>query len=431
MPLFPDTYLVSTTHHLLLLNDRGDVRIVHSGAGPYHGIGQLGDDIYVAARHGILDDRPTEHRAEESGSLLRFGPDLRLRSQVQPADFLLRDLHGVAAAAGKIWAACTFENAIASYDPATDIWDRWYPAPNAADRGRDVHHFNGLAQTPHGLTVVAHAFGASHLQHHDPVTLDLVAVDSLGTEAHDVLDVDDGLAVCSSADGELIATTGWRLRTRGYPRGLARGVHSTAVGISEQTDRGQRAWSTGAVRRYDHDWNHVADHVLPGVGQVLGIHAIDPEALASSGAVDDLAPFDQARTFTDGPGPFEPHDRYDLGDHRCGGPFPDEWHPAEGNLRWASARDARVDLVVNPGEHQLQVDSTSYCPTPRSAEVAVDGHAVGRIDWPEPGEQSSWFALPTGAQGAATVQFSVPELWWPSGTDRGLGVGVRAIRLQA
>jgi hypothetical protein len=430
LPHFPDTYLVSTTHHLLLLDDGGDVRIVHSGAGPYHGIGQLGLEIFVAARHGILDDRPTEHRAQESGALLQFGADLRLRRLLRPADFPLRDLHGVAGIGGKIWAACTFENAIASYDPETEAWERWYPAPNAADRGRDVHHFNGMASTAHGLTVVAHAFGASHLQHHDPATLDLVAVDSLGREAHDVLGVDDGLATCSSADGEVVATTGRRIRTRGYPRGLARGAHSTAVGISEQTDRGQRAWSTGAVRRYDHAWNHVADHVLPGVGQVLGVHAIDHDALTLPGAVDHLAPFDQARTFTDGPGPFEPHDRYDLGDHRCGGPFPGEWHSAEGNLRWAAARDARMAVVVNPGEHQLQVDSTSYCPTPRSAEVAVDGQVVGRIDWPEPGEQSSGFTLPSGTQGAVTVQFSVAGLWWPPGTSRGLGAGVRAIRLQ-
>ncbi|MGA2601762.1 MAG: hypothetical protein ABSH09_32770 [Bryobacteraceae bacterium] len=367
-------------------------------------------------------------RAQENGSVLVFNAHtLALTGELRPPHFPLRDVHDAALIDGKLFVACSYDNLIAVFDFATGRWEKWYPAADLKARDCDANHFNTIAVHDNRIILLAHNNGPSQLFFYDRRSLDLCKVIRLGKWAHDIFRVGGEIAVCSSAEGLLVSTSGWTLRTGGFPRGVDLTGDSILVGISTLADRVNRHQMSSVLRRYTPSWFHTCDYLLEGVGMVLDIQPIDVD----EAAVATLEPFFGFRRF---PGTYNdaaPGNVYLPGvDDPRSGVFTPEWHGPESTHRWTAALDARMTLVVNPGESTVSITAMSGFPGAYDAEVYMSGRCIGRIGWIEPGARAAAFALPEAA-GACELLFRVPHLWQPSAEDpRKLGVGIFDVTLR-
>lgn len=221
------------------------------------------------------------------------------------------------------------------------------------DRSRGGRHNNGL----------------SHLQVHDRHSLDRHSVTALGNQAHDVFFVDGSIGTCSSGDGQLVTAAGWRLRTGGFPRGIAYGAERILVGISPRASRARRHMQSPVVRVFTRAWQRVTDVVLPGAGMVLAIAPL-PERTGSVGLEiwPDAIVCDLRRSGMRDGGPYEVAD----GDH-AHALVVSEWHEPGKAHRWTAARQARMTVVVNPGDTSLAVSATATTRAPTGPRCTSTG----------------------------------------------------------
>jgi hypothetical protein len=267
----PGLLLVTTSHSLLRVDpDSGSYSPVHRGAGLYYGMANDGRNWYVAARRRMVSSQtPSE---EERGEILIFDAELRLIGEIE-APFPLRDMHEIMWHAGMLWITCSFDNMVATFHPATAEWERWFPLGETPTPPFDVNHLNSLAMIDGTLHVMAHNFGVSELLRFDVANRALLSRIPLGMHSHNVREGDNGaLLTCSSSEGALIDSTGWRLEVGGFTRGLALGATTSYVGISELLERQERDLSDGRIAVYDAGWRLLRTLTLRGEGLVLDIH---------------------------------------------------------------------------------------------------------------------------------------------------------------
>jgi hypothetical protein len=422
-------FLLTTTHHVLAFDGQEGFFKVHSGKGLYYGIARDGQHIYISCRNRTDGPADATARAEERGSILILDAATLLPIfEIRPEDFPLRDVHGIAYFDSKLWVNSSFDNLVAVFDTTTRRWTKWYPSIYLSARDRDVNHFNTIVSNGESICILAHNNGPSHLLSYDRSSLDLTAVLELGNQAHDIFPAGGGIGTCSSADGMLAASTGWRLRTGAFPRGVACRDDTILIGLSQMAHRSVRHEMSGIVRRFTPQWRHTADYVLPSVGMVLAMLPVD----LAANAVAALEPF-EADFFRGAYNPLEPGNVYHAGENDTAA-FAPEWHLGEITHRWTAARKSRMTIVVNPGESALAISASSGFPGPYWTEVTLNGHALGALRWTQPGCARSEFTLPAGVQGSCEIAFRVPHLWQPSTylyTDdqRKLGVLIQELKL--
>jgi hypothetical protein len=422
-------YLLTTTHHLLAFDGEESFFLVHSGKGLYYGLAHNGAYLYVACRNQTTGPDDAEARARERGSILVFdAASLAFVAELSPEDFPLRDVHGIAFFDGRLWVTSSHDNMIAVFDTAARQWTRWYPSIDVGARDRDVNHFNTIVPDGERIWLLAHNHGASQLLAYDRSSLDLCSALDLRHQAHDVFRVDGSLGTCSSADGLLVARSGWALRTGAFPRGVVQSAEGVLVGLSQLAPRSMRRQMTAIVRRFTPQWRYAGDFVLPGVGMILAILRLD----ADRSVLASMEPF-EAQRFDCEYNPVEPGNVYGLGD-QCEAVRGPEWHTAEETHRWTAARESRMTIVVNPGETAIGIDAFSSFPGTYSSDVLLNGRYLGSIPWTQPGLASLEFPLPRLLQGRCELSFRVPHLWQPStilgtGDQRMLGIGVRELKL--
>lgn len=426
-----DALLVSTSQHLLLVA-RGDVRIVHSGAGLYFGIDQLDGRTYVACHHQVLRDPTVDELEAQDGSILVLDGELREVAQLRSPDLRLRQPHGIAAIDGRIWVTATYDDLVAIVDPTTGRWERWEPARGAGPAKPthdDRFHYNAIrAVGGDELQLLAHSYGHSQVLTFGRADLDLRRVDEVGVGAHDLFDLGGRTVVASSLEGALRSSDGWVRRVGGMPRGVAWDGDVLVVGCSELSERESRHRTDGRLRWLGPDGAIVRDLVLPATGQVLDLAA----TRVARATLDALAPLASAVD----------HTGLDVPCYEVPRSFPPlrfgEWHEGEAAQQWIAARRASFPIVVNPEDRWIELELVSHRPGPMSVSSTLDGHPLGSTSWSGPGTQRTRFALgphvgeiggvhPSGRD--ATLTFEVPDLWSPAGDVRRLGIGLRSIRV--
>lgn len=426
-------FLVSTTHHLLAVDtDRNSVWHVHSGSGLYFGLA-AGENglLYVAARNSIQGPQDVDARASEHGSVLVMDEKFCLRDELRPP-FPLRDVHGIACFDGRLWVTCSFDNMIAMHDLATGNWSRWYPAPNPAHRGRDVHHFNTIRFLRGQVCLVAHHFGASKLLFFDYPSLQLASVATLGVMAHDLF-YQGELATCSSGEGCIVNSQGQRLRTGNFPRGVAATGQGTLLGMSINRPRDERQQQDGILRWYGPDWRFQTDYLLPGAGMVLDIlHLADRKF-----RWDALETWPHAEITPGGYNRLSPANVY-LADS-FGLTIPRtallDWHAPEGTHRWTAARETSLSILINPEETRLSVELSSQNPNPYQVEIWLNHKLLDTVVFDGSGVERREFCIASEPRGAASLLFRVPNLWKPAEVFPGnhdgrlLGVAVHRVSL--
>jgi streptogramin lyase len=262
--------LATTSHSLLRVDPRtGAFEPIHRGLGLYFGIATDGRRRFVAAR-GRMVSSAVPHE-EERGRILVFDEAMRLAGELQ-APFPMRDLHEILWHEGRLWATCSFDNLVAAWDEASGEWEAWHPLGPTPAPPFDVNHFNSLAFVEGRLCVVAHNFGASELLRFDPATRELVSREPFGVQAHNIRVRPRGhLMTCSSAEGALVGTDGWRVETGGFPRGLLFEEGRCYVGISEIAERKDRDLTAPRILAFDPHWRLAGTIELPGEGLLLDL----------------------------------------------------------------------------------------------------------------------------------------------------------------
>jgi len=419
-------FLVTTSQHLLLLDvNNRTVHRVQSGRGLYYGL-CLHEGRIVAACRNRLPSKDDMGRELERGSILFFNHQLEMEAEVSPP-FPLRDLHGIASVDGSVWITCSFDNLIAIFDTVSQSWRKWYPSPDSSERDRDVHHFNTIARRGDRLVLLAHNWGQSQAFFYKYPSLELESVRPLGVQAHNLFLAEDSLATCSSAQGLLVAESGWQLRTGGFPRGIATDGDFKLVGLSRTATRDERSNLDAVIRVFDRDWRFLTDYLLCRVGMVLDILPLDLESapLANLDQWSDVQVYD---------GEYNPGDPGNIYVPEADG-IAGEWHAPEAGYSWSAAQDAGLAIIINPGERDLVVDTFSNYPGTYFVEVRLEQTVLGKLEYPRPGPASTTFALNEHVAGPVRLSFHVPWLWQPAdqvanSTDRRwLGVAVRSVRV--
>jgi hypothetical protein len=423
-------FLISTSQHLLLLEtNRKTVYRVHSGKGLYYGLCLHHGRVIAGCRNRVPSSDDDE-RGEERGSLLFFDERFGVENEVQPP-FPLRDLHGIMSLGDTVWLTCAFDNLVAIFNPTTKIWRKWYPSVDPLARDRDVHHFNTIVNLGDRLALLAHNWGPSHVLFYRYPSLELDMVMPLGVHAHNIFLMDGSLATCSSAEGLLVAESGWRIRTGGFPRGLAATGEARLVGLSRNASREERSVADGVIRVFDDAWRFQTDYVLRGVGMILDILPISIDARALL-RLDSWA---HLQTYDGQYNPEHPGDSYFPGQQCEQANCWPEWHAAEGSHRWTGACDASMTVTVNPGEDFLTVQAMSGFPEHYVTDVCLDGTSLGQLEFPTAGTTSATFSVKGYAGKQARLSFRVPWLWQPaahitgSRDARRLGIAVCSVRL--
>lgn len=424
-------YLITTTHHLLAFDGKSRFFRVHSGKGLYYGLATDGDSVFVGCRNQTDGPNDADLRAKENGSILVLDArTLQIKGELRPAHFPLRDIHGIGWRDGKLYVTCSFDNMVAVCDLAENQWTQWFPSPDPSARGRDVHHFNTVVVRADRIELLAHNNGPSHLLVYDRETLELCAVSRLGVESHDIFELPDGLATCSSGEGMLVGHSGWALRTGAFPRGVMLGDERLLVGLSELAPREKRHEATGIVREFTPDWRFQTDYVLRGVGMILTILKL-PGARAS---VTSFPAYERGTRLEKKYNSLEPGNVYRPSAENHASLETAAWHGSESEYRWTASRRACMRILVNPGETHVEIRVLSGFPGPYFADVVLGDQVLGRMAWEKPGVIQAIFPLPTSATGPGLLGFQVPHLWVPSkvlgvGDQRQLGVAVESVTL--
>jgi len=319
---------------------------------------------------------------------------------------------------------------VAIYDLAKREWMRWYPSPDPAHRGRDVHHFNTIKVIGGQVCLLAHKFGRSELFFYEYPRLSLNSVVPLGVKSHDLFFFDGMLATCSSGEGCIVSLSGQRFRTFGFPRGVETAPEGNLLGISMICPRDQRQLQDGILRWYAPDWRFRADYLVPRVGMVLA--ALD---LGRQEATPYSIELWQHAEITHGT-----YNRLVPGNLYLPNAFFSEeptpgWHSSEVSHRWTAAKEAALSILINPGDQRLRVEISSANPKPYWVELWLDDQPLETVAFPHPTSQNREFYIPGLSCGPHSLIFRVPYLWKPtdfdpdSHDDRLLGVAVHRVTL--
>lgn len=265
--------LVVTTSCSVLCVDlhTGEYAPLHRGSGLYYGVTTNGAEIMVGARSRMVSSE--ELSANEQGAIICFDRKFVPSSRIQPRDFHLRDIHDVAWNDGFLWVTCSYDNMIAIWDGS--CWDQWYPLGKTEVEPLDRNHFNTFFFEDEYVWLVAHNKGPSDMLQFNRRTRQLVSRISLGNQAHNLWRENGCLYTCSSGEGAIVSTSGLRIETGGFPRGVAFGNGLRCVGVSELAERKARDLTTARIAVFDDDWMVVSEIQLPDEGLILDIKMLD------------------------------------------------------------------------------------------------------------------------------------------------------------
>ena len=175
------------------------------------------------------------------------------------APFPLRDVHGIACFDNRLWVTCSFDNMVAIYDFRLRQWSQWYPAPNPADRGRDVHHFNTIRFVNNKLCLVAHCFGrvSSGFMTTQACNFIMCCRWGNGPRCNRVSRGCCDVQFCGRLHCERLRP---KVYTGGFPRGVGLTAAGNLVGISiRRSTRAERAGKDAFLKWYSPDWQFRAD----------------------------------------------------------------------------------------------------------------------------------------------------------------------------
>ena len=261
--------IVTTSHSVLKIDlSAGEYRTLHRGRGLYYGLAANGSIVAVGARNRtVSSELPL---ADESGEILFFDDKFSLDLTVRPFNFPLRDIHELCWADNLLWVSCSYDNMIAIWDGS--VWERWFPLGPSNSEPLDRNHFNSFLVEDDSIWLVAHNNGPSEMFRFDRGSRTLTEKVSLGIQSHNLWREQNALYTCSSGEGAIVSTDGFRLKTGGFPRGVAFSDDFRCVGISELAERSSRDFTTGRIAVYDRSWRHVFDVELHNQGLVLDMH---------------------------------------------------------------------------------------------------------------------------------------------------------------
>lgn len=245
---------------------------LHMGSGLYFGIAKGPDgSVYVAARNRMVSSAAAIEN--ERGSILIFSSDFVLQQEVS-APFPLRDMHGVLWHDSALWITCSRDNFIAIFDGSN--WRKWYPTQEDIGATSDIHHYNTLGIIHNDLCLLAHNNGDSELFIFDQQSLTLQTRLPLGRIAHNIWCEGGVYFTCSSGEGDIVGSDGFRFHVGGFPRGYTQLPDGRrAVGINEYTERAARDKTTSCIRIYDTTWNPDDEIAMPiGSGMLLDVVSI-------------------------------------------------------------------------------------------------------------------------------------------------------------
>jgi len=244
-----------------------DVIVIHRGAGLYYGMADTPWGLAVAARGRMVSsDIPIE---EELGRILLFDESLHLFGE-RIAPFPLRDLHGIAWADEALWLTCAYDNQVIRYDGIH--WSVWAPLRRPETPPYDINHFNTLWLEGNDLWLLAHNKGPSQAFRYHLPDLNLIESISIGNIAHNLWRNPNGaLATCSSSEGALVASDGWKLNTGGFPRGIVFIEEKLVVGISELSERPNRDLGSGRLLVISRSEITLSSKILSNKGLVLDL----------------------------------------------------------------------------------------------------------------------------------------------------------------
>jgi hypothetical protein len=263
---------VTTSYSLLCVDVKtGEFSPMHRGGGLYYGITCNHLGFMVGARSRMVS---SEELAEhEQGAILFFGKDLENSSRIQPADFPMRDIHEICWIDGRLWVTCSYDNMVAIWDGYA--WERWYPLGRTAAEPWDRNHFNSFMFEGEWMWLVAHNMGPSEILKFHRRSRQLVSRMPLGNQSHNLWRENGHLYTCSSGEGAIVGTDGFRLDTGGFPRGVAFGQGFRCVGISELAERKVRDLTTARIAVFDDQWGRISEITLPNEGLILDIKILD------------------------------------------------------------------------------------------------------------------------------------------------------------
>jgi hypothetical protein len=199
------------------------------------------------------------------------------------------------------------------------------------------------------------------------------------------------------------------------------------VGLSRNSVRDERSNLDAVIRVFDRDWGFLTDYVLHAVGMVLDILPLDFECAT-------LANFDLWSDVQIHEGEYnseDPGNIYVPGAGEVSG----EWSAPEAGYSWSAAQDAGLEVIINPGERRVAIETLSNYPGPYTVEVRLDQLLLGKLEYSHPGRASATFTLNGRTPGPARLSFHVPWLWQPANqipnsTDqRWLGIAVCSVRI--
>lgn len=255
--------LVTTSQSLLLVDtESGKYRPIDRGHGMYYGMAVHEGQLYVAARNQLLVEK-NGHRGD--GEILIFDSSLR-RAGSLVAPFQLRDMHEIAWHGGVLWVTCPADSMVAMFDGTA--WEQWYPL---GAQQSDVHHFNSLMIDDGRAWVLAHNWGSSELLSFSRPDMALTRRIGIGMDAHNIRRHDGQLIICSSRDGLVLGTRGFKLDTGGWPRGIVCDGDARCVGVSALAERSGRDLAAGRLLVFDVLWALTKEIGLPSEGMVLDL----------------------------------------------------------------------------------------------------------------------------------------------------------------
>lgn len=255
--------LVTTSQSLLLVDtESGEYRSLDRDRGPYFGMSCHNDVLYAVARNGGNDGGLDMILMLDSKLALCGTIDMPGRHN---------DIHEIAWCNDQLWVTFTAANAVGILSDGR--WEWWHPQ---GEQEKDIFHFNSFLFESDRVWVLAHNYGDSELFAFSYEDKRLLERRKVGVCAHNIRRVGEELLLCSSREGLLLGTCGFRLSTGGWPRGLLVADGVRCVGISELSHRSERGLTTGAVQVYDGSWRLQKTITFPGEGNVHEVLLLPP-----------------------------------------------------------------------------------------------------------------------------------------------------------
>lgn len=122
--------------------------------------------------------------------------------------------------------------------------------------------------------MLAHNFGASELLYFRKDDRTLIRRESIGTHAHNIWFDGLNVRICSSAEGALVGTDGFRKVVGGFPRGYAETATERFVGLNEHSHRSFRDNTESRILVLDKAYIERLSFPLSGEGMILDIQIL-------------------------------------------------------------------------------------------------------------------------------------------------------------